>query len=87
MCACSLGKAFYRKLQLNVAHSCALALQHIHNRGMCHNDIKPDNVLVFIEQGGGCRPGYSLRVKVADLGLMAECDRRTGRLLDPDDAA
>ncbi len=74
-------------LQLNVARSCASGLQHIHDRGMCHNDFKPDNVLVFFEKDGSRSPGgshyYSFRAKVADLGLMAKCDRHTGRLLDP----
>ncbi len=69
-----------------MARSCALALQHIHDRGMCHNDVKPDNVLIHFEQDGS-RRRWKMSAKVADLGLMAECDRRTGRLLDPKDAA
>ncbi|BDA48844.1 probable mitogen-activated protein kinase kinase kinase 9 at C-terminar half [Coccomyxa sp. Obi] len=75
-------------LQLDMARCCASGLQHIHDRSMCHNDFKPDNVLVFVEKDGSCSapggsPLYRLHAKVADLGLMAKCDRRTGRLLEP----
>ncbi|CAD8207421.1 unnamed protein product [Paramecium pentaurelia] len=37
------------------------AIQHIHNKGICHRDIKPDNILVNIE--GDCE------LKLLDFGV------------------
>jgi serine/threonine protein kinase len=44
---------------LHVAISCAHALQHAHEQGLIHRDVKPDNILVTSK-------GI---VKVADMGL------------------
>ena len=49
---------------LHVTLVCAEALQHAHEQGMIHRDIKPDNILVT-------RKGV---VKVADFGLVKAVD-------------
>ena len=58
------------------ASTAASALQHMHNLGVAHSDVKPDNLLIFEDKQG-------VYAKVADLGLVAECNTATGRLIDP----
>lgn len=49
---------------VHIALICAEALQHAHDKGMVHRDIKPDNILIT-------RKGV---VKVADFGLAKAMD-------------
>jgi len=46
-------------------------LSHIHRHGLCHLDIKPENVLVtFVKRGVMKEPQY----KIGDLGLVMKSD-------------
>jgi hypothetical protein len=54
------------------------ALQHVHAQGVCHLDVKPDNVLLFGD-GGGDGGGDA---KLADFGISGRCDAR-GLLCEP----
>jgi len=67
----SLNQLVERQGPLSVAQACeyirqaALGLQHIHERGLAHRDIKPGNLLVSAGQGSQSA-GV---VKIMDLGL------------------
>jgi serine/threonine protein kinase len=67
-----LGKLVKKNGPLQVAQACeyirqaALGLQHAHERGLVHRDIKPHNLL--LASGGRESPGENL-VKLTDLGL------------------
>jgi len=69
---------------LPVAQACdyvrqaALGLQHAHERGMVHRDIKPDN-LMLVASPVPSAPGV---VKVLDFGLASLTAERGGRLTD-----
>jgi serine/threonine protein kinase len=60
---------------LPVARACdyirqaALGLQHAHERGLVHRDIKPHNLLVVRGAGAGGRAGADV-VKILDMGLV-----------------
>jgi serine/threonine protein kinase len=51
------------KLALDIATQVATGLAAIHKRGLVHRDIKPTNIMVSLEEGGG--PA----AKIIDLGL------------------
>lgn len=72
---------------LPVAQACdfirqtALALQHAHERGLVHRDIKPHNLLITTEQASSvAQAGGGKVVKVLDMGVarMTEDDDDTG---------
>jgi serine/threonine-protein kinase len=73
-----LGRLVKTRGPLSVAAACdcirqgALGLQHAHERGLVHRDIKPPNFLVAATSGDGVGPGL---VKLLDLGL-ARLQRR-----------
>jgi serine/threonine protein kinase len=54
-------------------HQILLGLQHVHEKGMVHRDIRPDNVMVVdpLLGGSSSSPNDTLRktVKILDLGL------------------
>jgi transcriptional regulator with GAF, ATPase, and Fis domain len=57
----------------NIVVQICRALDYIHNRGLIHHDIKPDNILV--EEGSEQGPPY--RVKLIDFGLVGRSRRET----------
>lgn len=48
--------------RLSVFRQVCVALQHAHENGVVHRDVKPNNILVFVEQ-------KSPRVKLIDFGI------------------
>ena len=56
-----------------VCHQLALAIEHLHSKGIAHRDIKPENVLVSDTDFGG-------RVILTDFGFANVADVKTGRL-------
>jgi WD40 repeat protein/tRNA A-37 threonylcarbamoyl transferase component Bud32 len=80
----SLARLVKERGPLSVVEACvyarqaALGLQHAHERGMVHRDVKPDN-LILVTSKGSSTPGV---VKVLDFGLAALTAERDGRLTD-----
>jgi hypothetical protein len=80
----SLGRLVKENGPLPVAEACAyvrkaaLGLQHAHERGMVHRDVKPDN-LILVASPGASAPGS---VKVLDFGLAALLADRGDGLTD-----
>ena len=56
----------------------AAALRHVHSKGVCHLDIKPDNMLL----SSSCTPAAAVgakwfpTVKLADFGMAAHAPVR-----------
>jgi WD40 repeat protein len=69
----TLGRLVQERGPLPVAEACgyvrqaALGLQHAHERGMVHRDVKPDNLILTVGPGAS-GPGS---IKVLDFGLAA----------------
>jgi len=51
----------------NVIHNTAKALAYMHQEGVTHNDIKPENIMLH-------RDGKSMVVKLGDLGLATKSE-------------
>src|SRR5258708_2063676 len=81
----SLGRLVREHGPLSVAPACAyvrqaaLGLQHAHERGMVHRDVKPDN-LILVTNSDASEPGV---VKVLDFGLAVLTAERGSGLTDP----
>jgi serine/threonine-protein kinase len=69
-----LARLVHKAGPLPVAHACdyarqaALGLQHAHEKGLVHRDVKPSNLLLTSRSRGGNRLPEAV-VKVLDLGL------------------
>jgi len=61
---------------IQVLHSLAMALDHIHDRGWVHCDIKPSNILVKEEREG--RQFRQFQVKILDFGLAVKVNSTLG---------
>jgi serine/threonine protein kinase len=48
--------------RMKLAHDIGQGLSAMHRAGICHGDLKPDNVLVFVQQNG------TLTAKITDFG-------------------
>jgi tRNA A-37 threonylcarbamoyl transferase component Bud32 len=78
----SLGQLVKDQGPLPVCQACtyarqaALGLQHAHERGMVHRDVKPDN-LILAAPPGEAAPGV---VKVLDFGLAVLAEEHNDRL-------
>jgi len=60
---------------LEVMRCVASALAYMHQRGLTHNDVKPENVLLSQEDTSD--PRAKVSVKLADLGLAARSTHRS----------
>jgi len=56
---------------LAVTRDVAVALAFMHEHGLTHNDIKPENILLTTQDGDG------ITIKLADLGLANKTDDRS----------
>ncbi|CBJ26928.1 n/a [Ectocarpus siliculosus] len=56
---------------LSIIYDAACGLQHIHDKGMVHRDIKAANIIVMVNEDGDATG------KVADFGLTCEQGERT----------
>ena len=59
------------KLALEIATQVAAGLAAVHKQNLVHRDIKPTNIMVSFEEGGG------VMVKIIDLGLAKTVDEPT----------
>ncbi|TVY62725.1 Meiosis-specific serine/threonine-protein kinase mek1 [Lachnellula suecica] len=56
-----------------ISRQIALAIEHLHSKGIAHRDIKPENVLITQTNYGG-------RVMLTDFGFANFADVKTGRM-------
>lgn len=63
--------------QLGVARDVAKGLKHMQSCGLSHQDVKPDNLLLFPVNK------RAFVTKLGDLGLAAQISICTGCLLNP----
>ncbi|CAN0573664.1 unnamed protein product, partial [Ectocarpus sp. 12 AP-2014] len=57
--------------KIGIIYDAACGLQHIHDKGMVHRDIKAANIIVMVNEDGDATG------KVADFGLTCEQGERT----------
>ncbi|CAE8704249.1 unnamed protein product [Polarella glacialis] len=56
---------------LAILQNVATALAHLHENGVTHNDMKPENVLLHADSNG------RVQVKLADLGMAQSSENRS----------
>jgi serine/threonine protein kinase len=59
-----------------MAYKILLAIQALHKMGICHLDIKPDNILLF---------GDNFEIKIGDFGLSSSIYRNNEKVLQSGD--
>lgn len=62
-------------------HSICTGLDYLHSNGVCHNDIHPDNVLIFCDDGCLDMENPNIRYALSDFGIS--CTRTMKRLVKP----
>lgn len=58
----------------NVMHDVCSALKYCHSKNICHNDIKPDNILIFENKNPLTKEKRPIIYKLADLGRSSRLD-------------
>lgn len=64
--------------QLKVVRDILRGLEHIHNHGIIHGDIKPENILVDIRENE--KGKIVTKIKIADFGSACHVDDHLGKL-------
>ncbi len=59
------------EVAIRIAYQIGKALDTIHNAGLVHRDLKPDNIMVLAEPGA---PLFMCNVKILDFGIARDVD-------------